>query len=152
MSNLRRVLALAFGVCMLASCGGSSYKGLTKPDFVKQANAICKGYDTKVSAAVSSSGVSDSSTQEQQVALVEGKIVPLIRQEVSDIRKLKPPKADRTQVKKILDDVSASVDDAEHELKNTPKNALGSSFDPFTQADKEATAYGLTDCTSSSPG
>src|SRR5947209_19847676 len=117
---------------MLASACSSPYKGLSKADYVKQANATCKSYDTKVTNAVSASGLTEKSSQDQQVTLLETKVVPLLRQQVADLRKLKPPKADRKQVKAIVDGMATGTDSAEHELKTNPKNALSSSFNPLT--------------------
>ena len=51
------IAALALGAC------GSSYNGLTKAEFVKQAVAICKTGDTKLAAFGKSIGSNPTITQ-----------------------------------------------------------------------------------------
>ncbi len=146
------VFALIAAGCSSSSKSSSSstttLPALTKADFVKQANAICTGYTAKIGAAAS--GVTDSTPQAEQVDIVQNKVIPLLRQEVADLRKLTPPAADKAQVAAIFDAVSTGIDNAEQKLKTDPAAALGSDYKPFTHADELGNAYGLTECTSSS--
>ena len=98
---MRRVFRLAV-LCALATCVacGSSYKGSSKVDFVAQADAVCKKYN-----GLSAQATSDlkNPTPAQQVAAIKTKIVPLFAREQAELRALKPPAADRKQVKQVLD-------------------------------------------------
>jgi hypothetical protein len=157
----RPALAMLCGVLLLGACSSSSKssEGPTttttattvlspKADFVTQANNVCTDYNSKVEDAAAN--VSADTPQAQQVDLLQTKIIPLMRQEVTDLRNLKPPAGDENEVAAIFNALSTGLDNASNELKTNPKHALSTSYDPFAQADKLASTYGLTDCTSSS--
>ncbi len=146
------VFALVAAGCSSSSKSSSTSNTttppLTKADFVKQANDICTSYNSKISNAAS--GLSANSTQAQQVDVVQNKVIPLLRQEVADLRKLTPPPADSAQVAAIFDAVASGIDAASQKLKTDPATALGSDYKPFAHADDLGNAYGLTVCASSS--
>ena len=67
---------------------------------------------------------------------------------MQQLRKLKPPKADRATVAKIFDDLSTGVDqlDAEVRAAKSLKELDALSPAGLKQASADAKAYGLTDC------
>ena len=131
---------------VVGACGGSSYKGLSKDEFVTQANAICKRDNDAVAEKAKALG--DSPTQQQQIDFILNTAVPSTRAEIAEVRKLKPPKADKATVTKLLDAASAGLDEGEKTAKSDPQKALSDSFDPLANANKLATEYGLTACAS----
>jgi len=145
----RRGIAIVLGlVAVVSACGGSSYKGLSKADYVSQANAICKKYSGLADAAGNTLG--SNPTEQQVVDAVKSKLVPLFSQELAEIRKLKPPKEDRATVKTMLDEQQAAINDVSQNTKQFVE-AQGSTA-LSKKADASATAYGLTDCVNNSSG
>ena len=138
-----RGTAVVIGLALLASaCGGSSYKGLSKADFIKQADAICTKYNTLATAATKD--LNQNSSQAELIAAIRTKLVPLFAQQQTELRKLKPPKEDRATVKQMIDDAQAAADDIN---KNTEKFLAGNGSTVLTEkSDKEETAYGLKEC------
>jgi hypothetical protein len=151
MSGATRLIASAcIGALALGACG-SSYKGLTKADFVKQAEAICVAGDAKLAKVGTSIGSNPSNRQVK--AADSDQIVPELRYEVTRLKALKPPKADRDQVSKIFGDLSTGVDQASTAIKGLKSTAdLTALAEPpaLKSANAEAKAYGLTKCTDGS--
>jgi hypothetical protein len=145
MRTFRAGAVLAVLAMLCIACGGSSSKTLTKEEFVTQANAICKRDNQAIAEKAKALG--ENPTQQQQIDFVLHTVIPSKRSEISDVRALKPPKADKQTVTKLLDAASAGIDDAEHTVKADPQKALSADFDPLANANKLATEYGLTDCT-----
>lgn len=129
---------------LVAGCGGSSYKGLSKQDFITQADAICKKYDDQITAATQK--VDASADQKKLVDVLLNDALPAERTEVKELRKLKPPKADRTQIKQLLDSVDAGTAQAEKDLKSNPTKVFSASYDPYKDAGTKAKAYGFQTC------
>ena len=130
----------------LAACGGSSYKGLSKADFVTRADAICKADNAKFADAAK--GIGDNPTLAQVKSLFSDQLLPMFRSEVSELRALKPPKADRAAVKKLLDEVATGADQIESATKKatTLKELQDLTPPALDQANKDAKAYGLKVC------
>ena len=136
--------AVALAGVMLAGCGGSSYKGLSKADFITQADAICKKFDDQVNAATQ--GIDPSADQQKAVDVLQNQLLPAEREQVKELRKLKPPKEDRDTIKKMLDAVDDGVDQADKDLKSDPSKVFADDYDPFKSANEQAQAYGLKEC------
>ena len=151
MSRTTRLTALACIAALALGACGSSYKGLTKAEFVKQAVAICKTGDAKLTKIGNSIGHNPTITQIQ--AVYADQLVPALKDEVASLRALKPPKADRTQVSKIFDDLSTGIDQASAAIKSLKsEKELTTLAEPaaLKSANTEATAYGLAKCANSS--
>jgi len=137
--------ALALGAC------GSSYKGLSKADFVKQADAICTAGDKKLAQVGPKLGANPSI--EQVKAAYADTLIPALRDEIDQLKALKPPKADRDEVAKMFSDLSTGVDQASAAIQGLKTKAdLTALAEPpaLKSANTEATTYGLTKCTDSS--
>jgi hypothetical protein len=143
----RRVVAVCAVATLLAACGG--YHGLTKAEFVTQADAICKTYDAKLSALFDHVGKTPTLADVQ--GIYRDQAIPIFLEEVVQLRKLKPPKDDRVIVKKIFDDLSAGVDQLDAGVRAAKSlDALEAvSPDGLKRASADARGYGLTDCGSS---
>ena len=140
----RRVVTICVVAALLGACGG--YHGLTKAEFVTQADAICKTYDAKLSALFDHVGTKPTLADVQ--GIYRDQAIPNFLEEVVQLRKLKPPNEDRTVVKKIFDDLSAGVDQLDAGVRAAKSlDALEAiSPDGLKRASADASAYGLTDC------
>jgi hypothetical protein len=150
MSRTSRFLALACVAALTLAACGSSYKGLSKAEFVRQAVAICTKSDAKIAKIAS---IGNSPTIKQVKDSYAKQLLPLLNDEVDQLRALKPPKADREQVLKIFDDLSKGLDQASAEI-NALKSIkeLGSLATPpaLKAANAEAKAYRLGTCSDNS--
>jgi len=148
------VVALAFAA---AGCGGddssssnNNSKGsssVSKSEFIKSATAVCKDFANQAQAKTSS--LPKTATQQQQAQFVIDELVPLFRQEVQHLRDLDAPAADADTLTQIWDKLDSGADTLEQKLKDDPAGAFSGSFDPFKDANQQATAYGLKDCAES---
>jgi hypothetical protein len=145
--TLRFPLVIAVAAA-LAACGGSSYKGLTKAEFVKQANAICARGNAESEAV--GKQLPKNATPKQIADLFAEKAIPLANKEFDDLAALKPPKEDRDTVKRIIAEARSATEALAKQLKDDPEKALSSTLDPYKKANDDAKAYGLTVCASSS--
>ena len=139
---------------VLGACGGSgsSYNGLSKADFVNQAEAICTAGNTKI-AKISAGFNGTQPTIEQFKTAYLNQLIPIFHGEVNDIRALKPPATDRDKIKQMLDDLSAGVDQAKALVEGAKSQAeLATIKEPpkMKAASSEARAYGLVTCGSDS--
>jgi hypothetical protein len=135
------VAALILGAC------GSSYKGLSKDEFIRQAVAICA--KTNVQLAQVGTAIGGNPTIEQVKEAYAKQLFPVLNDEVDQLRALKPPKEDRKEVSKIFDDLSTGIDQASAEikaLKSTKELSSLTTPPAMKAANTEATAYGLGSC------
>ena len=72
------------GIVVLTACGGSGGKQLSKQEFLKQANAICKD------ATAAGNAVSPP-TKAAEFSNYAKAAEPLLEKELVDLRRLKPP-------------------------------------------------------------
>jgi hypothetical protein len=140
---------------LVSACGGggSSPKAasgppLSKAAFIAQADAICKRYEDNLSAQ--GKALSATSSQQQLSDFVVKQIVPSFRSMIGELRALNPPAADKAKITKMLDDLSTGLDQLESSAKTDVKSALNNEPQGFKDSDAAATAYGFTQCGSSS--
>lgn len=146
---LMLLLAAALGVTAIAAgCGGDDEDGdgeaLTKQEFITQADQICAEGDRQINEAGSAQfGGQEPSAQEIEEFGTET-VAPNIQNQVDQIRALTPPEGDEEQVSAILDAAQEGIDEVEEDpsLLNQGQDAGGA----FTEANRLAEDYGLTDC------
>jgi hypothetical protein len=131
-------------VAALAACGSSTYKGLTKADFLRQADESCKHPSKEAQNLRDLFKVVQE--PERKARLYLEKILPLFDREVDRIEKLKPPKADRARVKKIIEQARADSKKFAADLKDDPAAAISATEHPFRKSSDLATAYGMKIC------
>jgi hypothetical protein len=148
------VLAIAAVAAGCGSGGGStesssaSATAPTKPEFVKQADAICAAGNTEIEeefeAFLTKNGLGNGEepSKPQAVELSETVLIPNLKAQSAKLRKLTPPSGDESKVSALLDALEEGVEKAEEE----PEALLRSSSDPFASANKQADEYGLTVC------
>ena len=132
------LLAAGLGAC------GSDYKGLTKAQFLQKANADC-AHASKSAEAVRRE-VAAASTPELKAKVYREKVLPRFDRELDQLAKLKPPKADRDRVNRIIEQARRDASDFAALLERDPLLALAPSTRRFEKSGAAATAYGLKIC------
>jgi hypothetical protein len=128
-----------------AAAEGSSAP-LTKAQFLKQADEICrqgvKEKDQAVSVALKGQAAqAKGEAESQQIEkLVEEAVLPAYRKIVDQLSELSPPKRDEAAVKKIVGEYESALQATEAD----PAKAIKKN--PFTETDEAASAYGMEAC------
>ncbi len=135
-------LAAILSVGIVAvGCGGGD-DALTKSEFLKQGNAICKKGNQAVDSAANKAFTGNKQPSDAEVTkFAEDTAIPEIQTEIDGIRDLAPPSGDDGKVSAILDEAQAALDKA----KADPL-IFASNTDPFAKANQLAKDYGLTEC------
>ncbi|MET0559179.1 MAG: hypothetical protein ABW065_10975 [Solirubrobacterales bacterium] len=147
--GLIAVLGAVLLVALVAGCGSSSDSdsdALTKPEFIKQADAICtKGEKSIEDGAEKFAEDNDVNTQnpteEQQEEVIQQVVAPEIRQQAEEIDELGAPEGDESEVEAIV----TAVEEGADELEDKPK-LLIEGKNPLTAGSKLAKEYGLKVC------
>lgn len=143
---MRRALVGAVVALVVAACGGAG--GTSKADYVKQANAVCRDAAKQV-AALRIPSRADVTAMPKAAA----RVVAVQRRALDQLRAIKPPKPDRTEIAKWVALVDQTIDQADlsaaaqkdGEIQRAiTANANGSALD--RRADEIARAYGLRMC------
>jgi hypothetical protein len=131
---------LAAGL-LAAGCGGGD-DNLTKAEFLKQGNAICKKGDKEIDKAADKTFTSKQRPSDATITkFAEDTVIPNVQGQIDGLRDLNPPSDDEDQVNAILDEAQSTLD----ETKDDP-TIFASNQDPFKKANKLAKDYGLTEC------
>jgi hypothetical protein len=114
MSRFSRVMAAGLVVAaLLAACSSSakpktvSNQPLSKAEYIKQSDAICSRYDDRIHSVVSHAGAGISF--EDLKKTFNEQLIPLFRNELAELRSLKPPKADADRMDKALTAMSSGI-------------------------------------------
>ena len=138
------VIVVALGI--LGACSGGG--GMTKADYVRRANAVCRSTAKQI-AVLEIPGRADVESMPQAAA----EVVAVQRRSLDRLRDIKPPKKDREQVAKWIALVDQTIDQAELSASSQrdgdiPRamtaNVNGAALD--RRADELAKRYGLTVC------
>lgn len=147
MRRLCLTLALLVGPAALVACGGDD--ALSKPEFVAKATAICATLNTELQnkttalLAKDANALSDAQKLSQYFIDVA---LPVARQKLDRLEKLKPPKDDRDQFEDLISEGRSAVADVEAGLKDDPKSLLSEGPNPLADFDDMARDLGLTGC------
>ena len=144
------VLALAAAGCGEkdeSAASSTTTTALTKAQFVRDANKICKTEGDKVERASKQFFADAPPDKEPPPAEIEKfgekTVYPAIQSTIDRIKALGAPAGDEDTVNAYLAALQAGLD----ELKQNPQQlAEGGSAPAFEQADKLASDYGLDDC------
>jgi hypothetical protein len=136
-------VALVVLVCLAPGCGGG---GGGKEKFQKQANAICKRYDAKITALGAPSSPAD-------IPQYIGKAIPIIQQGLVELRALEPPQELASDYNRMLDETAKAIPAARDLGDAAAKNdaaavqkALNEGSAANKNADRLATKLGLPEC------
>lgn len=148
------LLAVAFAFAA-AGCGDdeedaastTTASALTKDQFIREANRICKQQDAKIERASQqffAGAPNDREPPPREVAQFGKKTVfPAIREEIDRIKALGAPEGDGEEVQQMLEAAESGLSKLEAEPEQLEKGAIASSFEEFQ---KLASAYGLDEC------
>ena len=150
-------------VALVAGCGGGSDSGdssaadtsspekstgpaLTKAEFIKQGDEICKKTAEELNEGIASytseNGLDESEpSEEQQEELVSEVILPAFRAEGEELGALGPPTGDEEDVEEIVTGIEDAVTDAEGDLSSA---ITGDS--PLEDANAKAREFGFEVC------
>ena len=139
-------------VTLGAACGGDGgSEGVSKSEYLAEARTICQKGNQALTAA--SNDVFAKLAPGQKLSdpeiesFVRTTVIPTIRDQVAQLRKLTPPKGEKDHVEEIYDELDEGLDELE---KNPKKLPDGSNV--FADADKVATKYGITVCSTPTGG
>lgn len=93
---VRRIAFLLSALLVVAGCGGGGgSKRLSRQEFDSKGNAICAKYNEKQKSVSQPKTLNDLSPALR-------KLLPLARQQLSELQKLSPPQSDEAAWKKLL--------------------------------------------------
>jgi hypothetical protein len=154
---LKRFIALLAALVavalVVAGCGSDNSTtdttaSLTKAEFVKQGNAICKEGNEKIESEFEKFAKENNlnqkkpPTEAQIEEAAEQFLIPQIRKQVEGLRALGAPSGEEAKVNALLDDVETALEEVEED----PSLLSGEKSEPFEDVNKEARAVGLTTC------
>ena len=137
--------ALAAMVVVGCGGGGGDTTALSKGEFIKQANAVCKAGEnerTEIFAeAQKEIKPGDTFSKKDQAELVRTVAVEPYEKMTKGIEELGAPEGDEKQVEELLEAMKKATQKAEAD----PAQAIQTII-PFAEANKAADEYGLSDC------
>jgi hypothetical protein len=115
------VLIAALPVASVAGCDGDEEKPApTKKEFIAQAEAVCRAAERDLDAAGTGLYTGDG-VDEEEVALVKEKILPIFRRQVDELRELTPPRGDEQTIERALAAAERDLDDLIEDPGAVPK-------------------------------
>ena len=137
---------------VLAACGSSNNStsttaALTKPQFLKQGNAICKKGNQQINQTANQTFTKKKypngpPPKSVQTKFATDTVIPNIQTQIDGVKALGAPTGDEAKVKAIVVSAQAALDKA----KADPTILFKNSTDPFAKSNKLTNAYGLTAC------
>jgi hypothetical protein len=148
--KLASALALALAVsltALAAGCGSGGSAGagsLTKAQFIKRGNAICRQGEKEILAAYSAAsggpGSSSSLTRGKIERVITASVLPVLQGEADGLANLGAPQGDEGKIGAIVEKIEAAVAKGEKD----PGSFLGTR--PMAEAGGLAEEYGLNEC------
>jgi hypothetical protein len=138
-------------VLVVAGCGSSSKSKsstatptLTKAEFLKKGNAICKKGNQQINRAGNKAFPKSKGkpTQAQLKKFATDTLIPSVQSQISGVKALGAPKGDEAKVKAIITTAQAALDKG----KKDPTVLVSNKRDPFAKSNKLTKAYGLKAC------
>ena len=127
-------------------CGGDDEEPLSKAEFIKQGDAICKKSGDKVDAAAEKQfadlGRGETPSPSEIEAFAEETLVPEVSGQLEDLRELPAPEGDEDRVNEIFD----AAEEALGKVEDDPAVLLEQGGDPFESANELASDYGFKEC------
>jgi hypothetical protein len=140
---------MVLAVLMLAGCGGSggdsTERPLTKAQYIKQADAICKKVDEKQQSALAvyvKKHPNSRPTQSAQAAAIVAVGLPPDKVGIDEIKSLNPPAADKHAIESMLDEIDAAMKESEEH----PTRVVTGVKNPFEKVNQRAAKYGFEAC------
>ncbi|HKF81555.1 MAG TPA: hypothetical protein VKB23_01185 [Solirubrobacterales bacterium] len=153
-ASLAAVAALIALGALIAGCGGGDDTTgdetvtLTKAEFIKQGDAICREGNEEIEKGFEGYAEENDLPQnkepstEQGIEITETVILPNVQQQAEEIRELGAPEGDEDQVDELL----TSLEDAVAEGEDDPEALFSGDTDPFADVNQLANDYGFQVC------
>ena len=113
---------------------------MSKKDFVERANRLC--VDTEFEQLGKAQKYSSEHPKAEEAALIKPALVPTLKKEVKELEALGSPAGDEGELEAIFAALQKGVEGAESD----PASVIKPKTNPFNEANKLATAYGIGDC------
>jgi hypothetical protein len=128
-------------VLVAAGCGGGDDDTLTKAQFIKQADAICKKGNKRIDAAAQDIFTGQQQPSKAQLTtFATDTLIPDVQRQVDEVRALNEPSEDEDQV-------NAFLDSAQSELDKGKENPLYmTSSKSFSETNQLGQQYGFKVC------
>ena len=128
-----------------AGCGDDDEEALSKAEYIKQGDAICKkagaDLEKEVEDMFPDLGPNEEPTEEQLTTFVDDAFKPNADGQLDDLRDLPPPEGDEDTLNGIYDGFEEAVATVEDD-----PTILLEEDDPFEAPSQEAADYGFKDC------
>jgi len=125
-----------------AGCGADDEEALSKAEYIKQGDAICKAASAELRKQLTEMFPGDEEPSGEELTnVIEDVFKPNIEGQLNDLRDLIPPKDDEETVNAIYEKVETGL----AKLEDDPAVLL-STDDPLEPANKAAEAYGFKVC------
>ncbi len=125
-----------------AGCGGGDEEPLSKAEYIKQGDAICKKAAAELEKDAKAKLPSGKKPSEEQLtSFTEEVLKPNAQGQINDLRDLTPPEGDGDKLNGIYDEVEGAL----AKVEDDPKILL-SNEDPFAAPSKKAADYGFKEC------
>jgi hypothetical protein len=148
-------VSVAIGV-LTGGCGGSdggSSTGLSKAQFVKQANAICGSSRTNILKELGLYLQKHKNSKESEDEIftdaVQAIYVPEVEEELTKLRALHPPEADKATIAAMINGQQKALD-AIGKQKSIHEGRFGVEVF-FDRAGQVAREYGISQCANNEP-
>jgi hypothetical protein len=144
LSRLTGGLALAATLAVaivVVGCGGGE-DHLTKAEFIRQADAVCKKGNDQINKVANQTFDKKQPSQADLNKFATDTLIPTVQTELDGVRDLNPPSEDEDQVNALLDEAQAALDKG----KQDPAALTSSNADPFKKANQLTKDYGLKEC------
>jgi hypothetical protein len=145
------LLALFGSAAIAAGCGGgesaAETSSVTRAEFIKAADSICKRADEAQSAELSAYLAAYPNAESSQVGtvkLVAAAGLPPIRSEIEELAELGLPQGEEARVEEIIKGLEKALEESEA----APAKVLDEENSPFAPVESKAAKYGLKECDS----
>ncbi len=135
MRGMRSAAAALGAAIALGACGGGGGDRLSKADYIKEADAICKAASDKTDALTAPETEDDIAAYFEAAGKLE-------KDMLKDLRSLKGPSADEGTLAALYDDVEEAID----AILADPEAAMNLEEDPMAEVGERAEEYGFTEC------
>jgi len=133
---------------LVAGCGGSGGKRLTKEEYASKADAICAKYNGEVKKL-------DNPQNLSELARVADETLPILDNAITDLKKLNPPAAEQakadqwlSQVEKLADDLTEIRDRAKDKNMQAVQAVVPKAEEHNRRSNALATELGMSVCNS----
>lgn len=140
--SLLGIVVLLFALVAAGCGGGDDTESLSKSQFLKQGNAICKeGEEERGKLIIDASGKlkQEASVEEQEDLVLE--VLPTYEKTTRELDELGAPEGDEEKVDAIVE----AMEEAAEKVEANPGTALVANV-PFKEANEQVEKYGLKSC------